>query len=117
MQLLALRAVSAAGVSETTPARSALYTATVLQHAALLLLLLVSDSVVVVLPTAAVPASLLQLLHLVAAVHKALVQQLQHAEQQAPANTSSNAAASSLSVLQLLSPQRQPAQLHIALQV
>jgi len=92
--------------------RSDLYTAAVLQHAALLLLLLVSDSTVLVLPTEAVPPSLLQLLHLLTSVHQALLQQLQQQPMPEPASEHKGP-----SIAQLLSSRQQPVQLHVALQV
>lgn len=102
VQLLGLQAVSTA-----PSARSAVYTAAVLQHAALLLLLLVSDSAVFVLPTEAVSPALLQLLHLLATVHHALIRQQQDSSGQADTSA----------LAQLLAGRQQPVQLHIALQV
>lgn len=107
-QLLALQ--SAADFPQSSVSRSALYTAALLQHAALLLLMLVSESAVLVLPSDRVPPALLQLLHLLNSVYQALLQQ--HKQQQQHAATGSSSAFS-----QLLSAKQQPVQLHIALQV
>lgn len=101
VQLLGLQAVS---TPPATSARSALYTAAVLQHAALLLLLLVSNSAVFVLPTEGVSPTLLQLLHLLSTVYHALIR-----DGSGQADTSALA--------QLLAGRQQPVQLHIALQV
>jgi hypothetical protein len=68
--------------SKQQPSRSQLYTAAVLQHAALLLLLLVSDGLLLLIPSASVPASVLQALHVLARVKQQLLQQLQALQRQ-----------------------------------
>jgi hypothetical protein len=84
--------------SKQQPSRPQLYTAAVLQHAALLLLLLVSDGLLLLIPSATVPANVLQALHVLARVKQLLLQQLQafhrqqrvqqkEAQQQSSSNT------------------------------
>jgi hypothetical protein len=81
-----------------------------MQHAALLLLLLISDIAVLVLPSEAVPPALLELLHVLDTVYKAILKQLHGRQQQdAPDGVSGLA--------QLLKSRPQPVQLHIAMQV
>jgi hypothetical protein len=64
---------------------------------------------VLILPTDAVPPVLLQLLHLLATVHQALLQQLRQ-QQQGAGGTGS-------ALCKLLAGRKEPVQIHIALQV
>jgi hypothetical protein len=89
----------------------------VLQHAALLLLLLVSDSALLVLPADAVPPSLLQLLHTMAAVHQALLQSLSSQAGSSDADDEQGLQEAAGSIAKLLAGKQQPTQLHVALQV
>lgn len=126
--------------SNQQPSRPQLYTAAVLQHAALLLLLLVSDGLLLLVPSASVPASVLQALHVLARVKQQLQQQLiilqrverlqqKSAQKQDSRDRQQGQAVGSLGseghgagvqqyerLLQLLQ-QKPPTQLHVVLQV
>lgn len=77
----------------------------------MLLLLLISDTAVLVLPSEAVPPALLQLLHVLDTVYKAILKQPLHGRQQQQQQDAADGLA------QLLKSRQQPVQLHIALQV